>query len=225
VVAVLERLTQDIHRWTARHPEWHPRYEWAQKVASFAVAEGDTLVLVDPLVPEPLWGELDRLAARAQRIAVLITIHYHVRSATEVHHRYGDRMEVSVHAHPRVRELLGPGVPMEDIVPGEPLPAGAQAFAIGSPRRSETPILLPGASALCFGDAVVGVDGELRVWQLSGMSARSDWYEGRFLPTLLPLLDLDFENVLVTHGPPVIGGGRETLRRGLDAPPWSMRSA
>jgi hypothetical protein len=114
---------------------------------------------------------------------------------------------------------------MDDIAPGRPLPAGAEAFAIGSPRRSETPILLPGARALCFGDAVVGVGGELRVWQLSDMGTRPDWYEGRFLPTLLPLLDLDFENVLVTHGPPVIGGGREALRRGLDAPPWSMRSA
>ena len=56
------------------------------------------------------------------------------------------------------------------------------------------------------------------------MSTRREWYEGRFLPTLRPLLDLDFEHVLVTHGPPVIGDGRERLRRGLDAPPWSMRS-
>jgi hypothetical protein len=43
---VLERLTPDIHRWTARHPEWHPRYAWAQEVACFAVTAGETLVLV-----------------------------------------------------------------------------------------------------------------------------------------------------------------------------------
>jgi hypothetical protein len=223
VLALLERLTADIHRWTARHPEWHPEYEWAQEIACFAVEAGDTLVLVDPQAPAD-WAELDALAEASERIAVLITIHYHVRSATEVHRRYRDRLEVSVHAHPSVRERLGPDVPMTDIVPGEPLPAGAAAFAIGSPRRSETPILLPGARALCFGDAVVGVDGELRVWQLAGMSTRRDWYEDRFLPTLRPLLDLDFEHVLVTHGPPVIGDGRERLRRGLEAPPWSLRS-
>ena len=70
----------------------------------------------------------------------------------------------------------------------------------------------------------MGVDGEPRVWQVSGMSRRREWYEERFLPTLRPLLELDFENVLVTHGPPVIGDGRELLRKGLEAPPWSMRS-
>jgi hypothetical protein len=194
-------------------------------VAAFAVTTGDTLLLVDPLVPEPLWPELDALAERADRIAVLITIHYHVRSAAAVHSRYRDRAEVSVHAHKSVRRLLEPDVPMEEIVPGEPLPAGAEAFAIGSPRRSETPVLIPAARALCFGDAVVGVDGELRVWQLSGMSTNEDWYERRFLPTLRPLAELGFENVLVTHGPPVVGGGREALRRGLNAPPWSLRAA
>jgi hypothetical protein len=222
---VLERLTPDIHRWTARHPEWHPAYEWAQEVAAFAVTAGDTLLLVDPLVPDALWPELDALAERADRIAVLITIHYHVRSAADVHRRYRDRAEVSVHAHRSVRRLLEPDVPMAEIVPGEPLPAGAEAFAIGSPRRSETPLLIPGARALCFGDAVVGVDGDLRVWQLAGMSTDEDWYERCFLPTLRPLLDLGFENVLVTHGPPVVGGGREALRRGLDAPSWSLRAA
>ena len=227
VVAVFEQLTADIHRWTARHPEWHPEYEWAREIACFAVQAGDTLVLVDPQAPadaERFWAELDALAEAHERIAVLITIHYHVRSTTDVYRRYSERMEVSVHAHPSVRERLGSDVPMTDIEPGEPLPAGARAFAIGSPRRSETPILLPDARALAFGDAVVGVDGELRVWQLAGMSTRREWYEGRFLPTLRPLLDLDFEHVLVTHGPPVIGDGRERLRRGLDAPPWSMRS-
>lgn len=229
MLALLERLTADIHRWTARHPEWHPEYEWAREIACFAVEAGDTLVLVDPQAPadaERFWAELDALVetSGAGRIAVLITIHYHVRSATDVYRRYRDRLDVSVLAHPSVRERLGSGVPMTAIEPGEPLPAGAQAFAIGSPRRSETPILLPNARALAFGDAVVGVDGELRVWQLSGMSTSREWYEGRFLPTLRPLLDLDFEHVLVTHGPPVIGDGRERLRRGLDAPPWSMRS-
>jgi hypothetical protein len=229
VVAVFEQLTPEIRRWTARHPEWHPRYEWAQEVASFAIVSGDTLVLVDPQAPadeEPFWAGLDELvdASGADRVAVLITIHYHARSTTEVHRRYRDRLEVSVHAHTSVRERLGRDVPMTAIEPGEPLPAGARAFAIGGPRRSETPILIPSARALAFGDAVVGVDGELRVWQLSGMSARREWYEQRFLPTLRPLLDLDFENVLVTHGPPVIGDGRERLRKGLDAPPWSMRS-
>jgi hypothetical protein len=227
---LLEALTPQIHRWTARHPDWHPPYEWAQEVACFAVDAGDDLVLVDPLAPEdegPFWEALDELLERsgARRIPILITIHYHVRSAAAVYRRYGDRFEVGVYAHPTVAGELGPDVPMSAITPGEPLPADAEAFAIGKPRRRETPIYLPGARALAFGDAVVGVDGELRVWEQSGSSTSREWYEGRFLPTLRPLLDLDVEHVLVTHGPPAIGDGRDRLRRALDAPPWSMRSA
>ena len=134
---------------------------------------GDDLVLVDPLAPadeEPFWAELDRLVADsgARRLAVLITIHYHVRSAGAVYRRYRDRLEVSVHGHPSIADgRLGPGVPVTPIEPGRPLPAGAEAFAIGNPRRRETPIYLPSARALAFGDAVVGVDGDLRVWQNS----------------------------------------------------------
>ena len=160
----------DIHRWTARHPEWHPEYEWAREIACFAVEAGDTSCSIDPQAPAAptFWAELDApRGGRTSALAVLITIHYHARSTTDVYRRYSERMEVSVHAHPSVRERLGPDVPMTDIEPGEPLPAGARAFAIGSPRRSETPILLPDARALAFGDAVVGVDGELRVWQLA----------------------------------------------------------
>ena len=224
---MIEELTPDIRRWTAPHPEWRPRIEWAQEVACFAVSAGEDLVLVDPLVPaheEPFWAELDRLASAAgvRRLAVLVTIHYHARSAGPVYRRYRDRLEVSVHGHPSISDgRLGPGVPVTPIEPGEPLPAGAGAFAIGRPRRRETPIHLPSAGALAFGDAVVGVDGDLRVWQDGGSR---EWYEERFLPSLRPLLDLDAENVLVTHGPPVIGDGREHLERALETPPWSMRS-
>jgi hypothetical protein len=230
VMAVFEELAADIRRWTAPHPEWRPRVAWAQEVACFAVTAGEDLVLVDPLAPEDeesFWAELDRLVADsgARRLAVLITIHYHVRSAGPVYRRYRDRLEASVHGHPSISDgRLGPDVPVSPIEPGRPLPAGAQAFAIGKPRRRETPIYLPSARALAFGDAVVGVEGDLRVWESSDTGTNREWYEQRFLPTLRPLLDLDVENVLVTHGPPVMGGGRDRLRRGLDAPPWSMRS-
>ena len=224
---MFEELTADIRRWSAPHPEWQPRVAWAREVACFAVSAGEDLVLVDPLVPAdegPFWAELDGLAGGSgvRRLTVLVTIHYHARSAGPVYLRYRDRLEVSVHGHPSISDgRLGPGVPVTPIEPGKALPAGAEAFSIGRPRRRETPIHLPSAGALAFGDAVVGVDGDLRVWQDGGSR---EWYEERFLPTLRPLLGLDAENVLVTHGPPVIGDGRDRLERALDAPPWSMRS-
>jgi hypothetical protein len=230
VTRVLAEVTPGIWRWTAPHPEWRPAHPWAQEVASFALEAGKDLVLVDPLVPAQdasVWDALDRLVERsgAERLVVLITIHYHVRSTGPVYRRYRDRLDVSVHSHPSVSTQLGPDVPMHAIEVGEALPAGARAFAIGKPRRRETPLYLPFARALAFGDAVVGVDGELRVWEVLDGDRRRQWYEERFLPTLRPLLELDVEHVLVTHGPPAIGDGASRLARGLEAPPWHYRDA
>ena len=49
------------------------------------------------------------------------------------------------------------------------------------------------------------------------------WYRDRLLPTLRPLLDLDVERVLVTHGPAVAEGGHQKLQAALAAPPWDCR--
>ena len=93
------------------------------------------------------------------------------------------------------------------------------AQAIGKPRRREMPLWFPSHRALAFGDAVVGVEDGLRIWDtLDGKSP--DWYRERFLPTLEPLLELDPEHVLVTHGPPALGDGRERLAEALARPPW-----
>jgi len=219
-----------IHRWTGPHPEWRPRNPWAHEVASFAVTGAPELILIDPLAPadaEALWPELDRLveARETQAIALFVTIHYHVRSVAKLHRRYRDALPVSVHGHPSIADSLGRDVPLDPIEPGESLPAGARAFAIGSPRRRETPIYLPHRKALAFGDAVVGVGGELRVWEDTDGGRRDDWYRNRFLPTLRPLLELDTEHVLVTHGPPAVGNGGEQLAAALRAPPWNLRTA
>ena len=99
---------------------------------------------------------------------------------------------------------------------------GVRAFAIGKPVRQELPLLIESRRALCFGDAVVGVEGDegpLRVW-LTGQSHSEAWYRDRLLPTLLPLAELDAESVLVGHGPAVTAGGGDALRRAFARPPW-----
>jgi hypothetical protein len=46
------------------------------------------------------------------------------------------------------------------------------------------------------------------------------FYAERFAPTLEPLLELDVERVLVTHGEPVLEAGGEALAAALRRPPW-----
>ena len=221
----MDEVARGIWRWTARHPEWHTRTEWGHEVASFALI-GDGLTLVDPLLPAPgsptrseVDRRLERLARDAGRLDVMITIPYHARSAEELYLRYRDALPTTIWGHRAVvRRLLDPATPLSEIVPGQAVAGVALALPIGKPRRSETPLYFAKHRALAFGDAVIGFEGALRVWQQA--STDPHWHDHVFLPTLRPLLDLDIERVLVTHGPPVLHDGREALRDAMAAPMW-----
>jgi hypothetical protein len=218
----MDELRDGLWRWEAPHPEWRTRIEWGHRVASYAVSAGDDLVLVDPLAPdgqESFWPALDAIAERHGRVAALVTIPYHVRSCEAVWRRYRDR--ASVHGHPALARRLSDDVAFEPVEPGARLPGGAIAQAIGNPRRYEMPLLLPSHEAIAFGDAIVAVGDELRVWATLEDGRRRDWYERRFLPSLRPLLELPFRHALATHGPPILDRGKEALTAALARGPWS----
>jgi hypothetical protein len=219
---VPEQLADGLWRWTARHPEWHPG-EWGSQVASFALrADGET-VLIDPLLPaeepDPVLDLIER--ELGERLAILITIPYHVRSSEQIRERFRGRVETTIWGHPACRKRLSEDAGFRTFEPGDELPARVSAHRIGKPRRHETPLHLPSHRALVFGDAVAEVDGELRVWSDRRVDADvSAFYRDRFNPTLEPLLELDFDSVLVTHGQPILADGRERLRAALRAEPW-----
>lgn len=98
----------------------------------------------------------------------------------------------------------------------------AAALPIGKPRRYETPLYFTEHRALAFGDAVIGIDSGLRIWQESPTDPL--WHERVFVPTLRPLLDLDVEHVLVTHGPAVLHDGRRALADAMAAGAWDYRT-
>ena len=105
-----------------------------------------------------------------------------------------------------------------------PLPGGVTAHTIGKPRRYETPLHLPSHGALVFGDAVAESGGRLVVWSSEKIDAKVErFYRERFNPTLEPLLELDFDAVLATHGQPLMSGGKRALRKALEAKPWYHR--
>jgi hypothetical protein len=219
-----DQLADGLWRWTARHPEWHPG-EFGSEVASFAAIVGDVLLLVDPLLPPEPHPVLELLDEHLRaRVAILISVPYHVRSSEELWRRYRDRATCTIWGHAACAKRLRDRAGFREIQLGVPLPAGVSALAIGRPRRQETPLYIPSQRALVFGDAVAEVDGRLRVWATDRLDERRErWYRERFNPTLEPLLELDFERVLVTHGAPVLADGRAALRAALEAPPWYHR--
>jgi hypothetical protein len=228
VTPVLDQLAPGLWRWALRHPEWHPDTPFGAEVACFALRAGGDTILVDPLFDgdDPPDG-LDDVVAGTGEVLVLITIPYHVRSAEAVWRRWGTEHRVRVLGHPRVADDLPAAAPFAAIAPGDELPHGIRAFAIGSPRRREMPLYIPEARALAFGDAIVdpGSDeGGLRVWvQRPLTESRLRWARDRLVPTLRPLTEFDIDRVLVTHGDPVLYDGRVALSAALDAAPWYHR--
>jgi hypothetical protein len=226
VAAKPKRLAQGLWRWTARHPEWHPG-EFGSEVASFALQAGDDTLLIDPLLPPEPDAVLDLIERELEgRLAILITIPYHVRDSERIRDRFRRDADVTIWGHPACARRLERKTGFHEFGPGDPLPAGVEAFRIGKPRRFEMPLLLPSHRALAFGDAVVEDGGALRVWAHDPIDANvTAFYRERFNPTMKPLFDLDFDRVLVTHGEPVLADGKAALRSALRRNPWYHRPA
>jgi hypothetical protein len=225
----MQKLTDRLWRWTARHPEWHPG-EFGAEVASFAAvadgAAGDVLLLIDPLLPDDdaeAGSVLEGLDAQVgDRVAILISVPYHVRSSEELWRRYRKDADVSIHGHAAAANRLENRSAFEEIEPGVPLPGGVTAHSIGKPKRHEMPFHVPSHDALVFGDAVAEQGGSLKVWATGKVDAKVErFYRERFNPTLEPLLELPFDAVLVTHGQPLMEGGKQALKKALRAKPWN----
>ena len=82
-MAATTEIAPGLFHWTARHPEWHPG-EFGAEVGSYAAVADTDLLLIDPLEPP---DDLLR-----ERVSILITIGYHVRSAEELARRYSARI-------------------------------------------------------------------------------------------------------------------------------------
>ena len=219
-----ERLARDLWRWTTRHPEWHPG-DFGSEVACFALRTGGETILVDPLLPpdpDPVLRLIeDNLR---ERLSILVTIPYHVRSSEEIWRRFGRQADTSIWGHPACAKRLDDTSAFKRLDTDTELPAGITAHPIGKPRRYETPLHIPSHTALVFGDAVAEVDGGLVVWATSKVDAKVErFHRDRFNPTLEPLLELDFDRVLVTHGELVTENGRAALRDALASSPWYHR--
>jgi glyoxylase-like metal-dependent hydrolase (beta-lactamase superfamily II) len=175
-------------------------------VASVAVTTEADVVLVDPLLSGNQWEGLESgLGNRS--LHVLLTIHWHARSAAEVASRFpGAR----VWAHSRNRAAIARRTPVTDVFrAGEPLPGGL--LAIESQPRSEILLWDPRSRALIAGDALLG-DGErgdgLHTCPASWLPESTDLTDLR--QSLRPLLDLPIELILPSHGAPVLAdAGRE----------------
>jgi hypothetical protein len=184
-----------VWRWSAPHPEWTPPApgavaSWPREVGCVLYDDGEHAVWIDPLAPsgdEAFWDWADERCT-GRSVSVLLTISFHSRE--EFLARYDASAQV-------------------------PASVGALAF----PALAETMYLLAAPRVLVPGDRLLGSGGgELSL-------CPEDWLDDLDPPPTLEqmreqlgaLLVLDVEAVLVSHGEPVLHGGRAAIARALQA--------
>ena len=200
----IQELRPGLHRWTAIHPDAEPvptvgsPDDWGPDVASVAYEAPDALLLVDPLVPEDradVQAELDRLVERhGKPVVIVTTLQFHRRSRDDLVDRYGASTSRAKKHLPRDVETV--------VIRG----------------AGETMVWLPKVRALIPGDRLLGDDdrGGVRLCPDSWLRYLPSGMRQRELrEALRPLLDLPVELVLVSHGEPVLEGGREAIARAL----------
>lgn len=198
----MQEIAPGIWHWKARHPHI------GMEVSSyFLPREG---VLLDPLVPD---SELERLEELGPPRDILLTNRHHWRDCAKLAERFGLRVRV-----PRVGlHEFGDGDPVEPYDFGDSLAGGAvTVHEIGSICPDESALHIPGASALAVADGVVSYDG-LRFVPDNLMDDPEDTKAGLREAYGRLAAELEFDNLLVAHGEPVVGGAREALREFSEA--------
>jgi hypothetical protein len=188
-----------VWHWQAPHPEWNARgADWGKVVSSYAVDDGNRLLLFDPLA---LPGEIEELAA-GRETAIVLTCPWHRRDARALAERSGWPIYVPPPDPPDPDPVKG-----QVFEAGERLPVGVEAFP---GREPNDPVLwIESRRALVAGDTLIERE--------QGLEFPRDWVpEGvppeQILGSLQQLLELPVELVLPTHGAPT---DRAALERAL----------
>jgi glyoxylase-like metal-dependent hydrolase (beta-lactamase superfamily II) len=173
------------------HPE-QSGVKWLEVVSSYAIDDGDCLLLFDPLA---LPSEIEVLAA-GRETAIVLTCPWHRRDALSLAERLGAPIYV-----PPPDE--GDPQPVDGQVfgAGDRLPVGVETFPGMEPN--DLMLWVESSRALVAGDTLVdrGNGLEFRAdWASQGAIAERGVPPEQILEGLRPLLELPVELVLATHG-------------------------
>ncbi len=190
-------IAPGIWHWSAAHPRI------GIPVHSHYLA--DERVLLDPIAPD---DGLDWFAEHGPPTDVLLTNRHHYRSSADFVERFG----VTVRC---VREGLHEFAHGELVEPfdfGDVLSGGLVAYEVGAICPDETALHIPARRALAIADGAVR-------WEENGPLAfvpdelmdEPERTRSGLRDAYRRLAELDFDHLLLAHGDPFIGNGRETL--------------
>jgi glyoxylase-like metal-dependent hydrolase (beta-lactamase superfamily II) len=200
----VRELQPGLWWWEARHPEWTAEddaagRDWGPEVSSYAVDDGERLLLIDPTTPPQ---QILDLAAERETIIVLTNM-WHERDARSLSASLGARVFA-----PPDDDGTGIRMPAQRFSAGDRLPFGVEAFP-GREPPYDVLLWIESHRAVAIGDTLIdrgqGIE-LLESWLAEGVT-REQVVDG-----LRPLLERPIEHVLPTHGSPA---DRAALERAL----------
>jgi len=139
---------------------------------------------------------------------VLLSNRHHYRDSSRWRELFGCQILCN---RAGLHEFTG-GEQVSGFDPGDELPGGIVAERVGVLCPDETALSIPAHGALLIADAVVRAGGGLLGFVPDSLMDDPAETKRGMLAALARLLDeLEFEHLLLAHGGPLIGDGREQL--------------
>lgn len=219
----MRELAPGLWNWESPHLEWRPSEPWGPEVSSYAIDDGQRLLLFDPIAPP---SQIEHLAGDRDT-AIVLTAPWHERDSRGLVERLGvpvytplpDSAEYLMQKYGITAEQAGDGSP--DVVwllkegigeahpygAGDRLDVGVEAFPGQKPN--DMVLWIESHRAVIAGDTLVDFG--------SGLHINPRWIDPdmtwkQVAGGLRPLLDLPVEHMLAAHGGPF---DRAALERAL----------
>ena len=197
----MKEIVPGIHHWTAVHPKL--------KIVVSSYYLPDERILIDPLIPA------DGLKVFQRGVQhILLTNRHHYRQSGEIQGAFGCAIwcvETGMHEFTQ-------GEKVRPFKFGDSLPGGIEPIEIGALCPDETALfLLKGArrksGAIALADGAVREDrGPLAFVPDEYMGEDPAKVKAGLKESYRRLLNRSFDTLLLAHGLPIVGRGREALR-------------
>ena len=194
----VQEIAPGLWHWTASHDHI------GMNVSSYYLEAAR--VVLDPMIPPSGLQWFDHHGAPEH---VLLTNRHHDRDSWRLREAFGCEVHCIRNG---VHELEGRGEPTPFDF-GDELPGGIVAYEVDAICPDETALHIPAHNALACADGVVRWNGGDRLeFVPDQLMDDPEQTKHALRDAYRRLLELKFEVLLLAHGAPVIGGGREALR-------------
>jgi glyoxylase-like metal-dependent hydrolase (beta-lactamase superfamily II) len=193
----MNEILPGVFHWTKKHP-----HIGVEVNCHYLLAER---VLIDPMEPEE---GLDWFRDHGAPEQILLSNRHHYRDSGT----FVDAFGCTVHASRPGMHEFSADQPVQPFDFGDDLPGGVKAYEAGAISPDDTALHIPAHSALSVADGVINYGGLGFVpEQYIGDDAEGVKRAIRESYARL-VAELEFDNLLLAHGDPIVGGAREALR-------------